>query len=145
MNKSVELFYILSSKEPFFLRWERKLPDFPTFLVMLQVWNLPFWCSICIVLKQSETFKSSPFIIIPDYKLSEHLSQQTRPRKVHRPTAHPGQPPNQKNYNFYYSLIIIITIIKILLFIIFSTYRKLRIYQKVILLLELSVSNIFLL
>lgn len=73
MNKSVELFYIPSSKEPFFLRWESNLPDFPTFLVMLQVWNLPFWFSICIVLKQSETFKSSPFIIIPDYKLSEPL------------------------------------------------------------------------
>jgi hypothetical protein len=56
-----------------------------------------------------------------------------------------GQPPNQKKYNFYYSLIITTIIIKTSLFIVFSTYRRLRIYQKAVLLLELSVSNNFLL
>jgi hypothetical protein len=65
MNKSVELFYMPSSKEPFFLVVGEKLPDFPMFLVMLHVWNLPFWCSICIVLKQSETFKSSRSLLSP--------------------------------------------------------------------------------
>jgi hypothetical protein len=64
-------------------------------------------------------------------------------RRVHRPTAHPSQPPNQKNYNFYYSLIITTTIIKTPLFIVFSTYRRLRIHLNVVLLLELSVNSNF--